>query len=146
LGHLLLYGITGDFLKHVDISLRRINAKNLIRTAEDFGVIAVPAHPYRDSSFGEALEGKDDAVSGISIIEAVNGVNSSQENKKASRLTTGNGLRGTGGSDAHYANHHWFLTCATQFDNPVYSDEDLAVELRKGNFRPIRLNKRERGH
>jgi predicted metal-dependent phosphoesterase TrpH len=146
LGHLLLYGITGDFLKHVDISLRRINAKNLVQTAQDCGVVAVPAHPYRDSNFGEAIEGKNEAVNGITVIEAVNGVNSSLENKKASLLTTGNRLKGTGGSDAHYANHHWFLTCATRFDNPVYSDEDLAEELRKGNFRPIRLNKRERGH
>ncbi|MFO7964723.1 MAG: hypothetical protein R6U50_12440 [Desulfobacterales bacterium] len=42
-------------------------------------------------------------------------------------------------TDTDYANHHWFLTCATEFENPVYSDDDLAKELESGNFRPVRL-------
>ena len=145
LGHLLLYGVTSGFLKHIDISLRRINAKTLIRVASDFGVVAIPAHPYRDSNFGEALEEKHDAIADVTVIEAVNGVNSPTENKKASLLTAGNGLNGIGGSDAHYANHHWFLTCATEFENPVHSDEDLVKELKRGAFRPIRLNRPKRG-
>lgn len=141
LGHLLVYGVTAGFLKHVDISLRRISAKTLIRMAADFGAVAVPAHPYRDSGFGEALEEKAEAIAGVSIIEAVNGVNSMMENQKARRLTERNGLKGIGGSDAHYANHHWFLTCATRFDHPVHSDEDLASALRAGNYEPVRLGK-----
>jgi predicted metal-dependent phosphoesterase TrpH len=139
LGHLLLYGITDKFLKQIDISNRRLSAEDIVRRIEDCGGIAVPAHPFRESAYGQALEEKRGTVSGVTVIESLNGVNTAEENQRASALASHNGLNSIGGSDAHFANHHWFLTCATKFNHPVFTDEDLVLELRKGAFSPIRL-------
>ncbi len=140
LGHLLLYGITDDFLKHTDISNRRHAAEDIIRRMEDCGGIAVPAHPFRESAYGQALEEKRDSVSGITVIETLNGVNTPEENQKTSALAFRNGLSSIGGSDAHFANRHWFLTCATKFDHPIHTDEDLVLALKNGTFEPVRLD------
>jgi predicted metal-dependent phosphoesterase TrpH len=140
LGHLLLYGITDEFLRRTDISNRRLSGADIVRRIEDCGGIAIPAHPFRESGYGQALEEKRENVSGITAIETLNGVNTAEENQKASALAVQNGLHGIGGSDAHFANHHWFLTCATRFDTPVFNDQDLVSELKNGAFSPIRLD------
>ncbi len=54
LGHLLLYGITDGFLKQIDISRRNLNSQKVIKTINDCGGIAIPAHPFRDSTYGNA--------------------------------------------------------------------------------------------
>ena len=140
LGHLLLYGISDEFLKHTDISNRRLPAGDIIQRIEACGGIAVPAHPFRESAYGQALEEKRESVSGITVVESLNGVNTAEENQRASALAHRNCLNGIAGSDAHFANHHWFLTCATQFDHRISTDEDLVSELKKGAFSPIRLD------
>lgn len=140
LGHLLVYGVTQNFLKKIDVSLLRLKAKDVIRTIGDYGGIAIPSHPFRESAFGEALSSNASEVNGISAIEAHNGSNTSEENGRAKKLASQKGLNGIGGSDAHYVNAHWFLTCATEFDRDVYSDEDLVRELKKGRYRPVILD------
>jgi predicted metal-dependent phosphoesterase TrpH len=140
LGHLLVYGVTKNFLKRIDVSLLRIKARDVIRVIGDYGGIAVPSHPYRESSYGDTLENNADELSGLSAIETYNGSNTQMENDKASKLATQKGLYGIGGSDAHYVNAHWFLTCATEFDNPIHTDEDLVRELKKGHYGPIILD------
>jgi len=140
LGHLLLYGITNSFLKKIDISSRGLESERVIKTINDCGGIAIPAHPFRESSYGSALAENDKALDEIEVIEELNGVNSTDQNEKARELVERNGLKGTGGSDAHYANHHWFLNSATEFRNPVHTMEDLVKELRYGEFRAIALD------
>lgn len=140
LGHLLLYGITDRFLKQVDVSRRNLNNQKVIKTINDCGGIAVPAHPFRNSIYGQALISGEDALDEISIIEELNGSNSRDENKKATALIEQTGLRGIGGSDAHYANQIWFLNCATEFENTIYNIEDLVKELRESNFHAFSLN------
>ena len=136
-GHLLLYGITAEFLRAVDISQRRLNSKEVIHIITDCGGIAIPSHPFRESRFGTALETQTKALNGITAIEEINGTNTAVQNKKATDLIEKNGLKGIGGSDAHYANQHWFIRCATAFNNPVHTMADLVKELRKGDFEPI---------
>ncbi len=140
LGHMLLYGITNEFLRRIDISNRRIETSTIVQAINDSGGIAVPAHPFRESVIGVALEEKREEIQGISVIEELNGVNDRSQNEKASRLVFNNGLYGMAGSDAHFSNSHWFLTCATEFYNPIHTVEDLIGELKKGAFRPIVLD------
>jgi predicted metal-dependent phosphoesterase TrpH len=140
LGHLLLYGITTGFLKQVDVSRRNLNSQKVIKTINDCGGIAVPAHPFRSSLFGRALTRGEINRDEVSIIEELNGGNSGEENKKATGLIEQTGLKGIGGSDAHFANRVWFLNCATEFENTIDTVETLVKELRSGHFRAIPLD------
>lgn len=139
-GHLLLYGITDEFLSAIDISERHLSSEKVIHTITDCGGIAIPSHPFRESGYGSALAAQTEALNGITVIEELNGTNTTEQNRKAIDLIGKNGLRGIGGSDAHYANKHWFLSCATAFNNPVHTMADLLKELRKGDFEPITLD------
>ena len=46
------------------------------------------------------------------------------------------GLTAVGGSDAHFPTPHWFLTCATEFERPIKTVEQICAELRAGRARP----------
>jgi hypothetical protein len=140
LGHLLLYGVTDAFLKQVDITHRRLHDQEVIRIIRDCGGMAIPAHPFRGSVYGKALENHRAVVQDITIIEVLNGANSPEQNAKAQALVVRNGLKGTGGSDAHFANRQWFLKCATEFFQPITTMEDLVKALSQGAFRPIVLD------
>jgi predicted metal-dependent phosphoesterase TrpH len=145
LGHLLLYGMTAQFLKQIDVSRRNLNSLKLIKAINDCGGIAIPAHPFRNSLYGRALTNQEINTDEIRIIEELNGSNSGAQNKKATALIKQTGLKGIGGSDAHYANRGWFLNYATEFENPINSIEDLVKELRHGDFRAIPLDSSTQG-
>ena len=136
-GHILLYGVTDECLRHIDITNRRLNDREVVRIMKECGGIAVPAHPFRESLHGKALEERREWVSGVEIIEQFNGANTEVQNAKATAIVARDSLRGIGGSDAHYVN--WFLTCATVFEQPVETMQALVEELYAGRFTPVRL-------
>jgi predicted metal-dependent phosphoesterase TrpH len=136
-GHILLYGVTAECLRFIDLTNRRLNDREVIRIMRECGGIAVPAHPFRESLHGKALEEKKDWVAGVEIIEQFNGANTEVQNAKASAIVARDDLRGIGGSDAHYVN--WFLTCATVFERQVDTMPELVEELYAGRFTPLRL-------
>jgi predicted metal-dependent phosphoesterase TrpH len=140
LGHLLLYGITPNFLKQVDVSKRNLNSHEVIKAINDCGGIAVPAHPFRDSIYGRALTESEFTLDEVSVIEELNGSNSRDENERATVLIKQTDLKGIGGSDAHYANRVWFLKCATEFEDAIYNTDDLVKALHCGDFRVISLD------
>jgi predicted metal-dependent phosphoesterase TrpH len=136
-GHILLYGVTDECLRYIDITNRRLNDREVVRIMKECGGIAISAHPFRESLHGKALEEKREWVTGVEIIEQFNGANSAAQNAKASALVARDGLRGIGGSDAHYVN--WFLKCATVFERQVETIHALVEELYAGRFTPIHL-------
>jgi predicted metal-dependent phosphoesterase TrpH len=136
-GHILLYGVTDECLRYIDITHRRLNDREVIRIVKECGGIAVPAHPFRESLHGKALEAKKDWTAGVEIIEQLNGANTEAQNAKASAIVARDGLRGIGGSDAHYLN--WFLKCATLFEQRVETMQELVEQLRAGRFTPMQL-------
>jgi predicted metal-dependent phosphoesterase TrpH len=136
-GHILLYGVTDECLCYIDITNRRLNDREVIRIMRECGGIAIPAHPFRESLHGKALEAKKEWVAGVEIIEQFNGANTEVQNAKASAIVERDGLRGIGGSDAHYVN--WFLKCATMFEQQVETMQALVEELYAGRFTPIQL-------
>jgi predicted metal-dependent phosphoesterase TrpH len=136
-GHILLYGITDECLRYIDITNRRLNDREVVRIMKECGGIAIPAHPFRESLHGKALEERREWVSGVEIIEQFNGANTEVQNAKATAIVTRDRLRGIGGSDAHYVN--WFLTCATVFEQPVETMQALVEELYAGRFTPVQL-------
>jgi predicted metal-dependent phosphoesterase TrpH len=136
-GHILLYGVTDACLRHIDLANRRLNDREVVHIMKECGGIAIPAHPFRESVHGKALEEKRDWVAGIEIIEQLNGANSEVQNAKATAIVARNGLRGIGGSDAHYVN--WFLKCATVFERQVETMQAVVEELYAGRFAPVQL-------
>jgi predicted metal-dependent phosphoesterase TrpH len=136
-GHILLYGVTAECLRYIDLTNRRLNDREVIRIMRECGGIAVPAHPFRESLHGKALEEKRDWVAGVEIIEQFNGANTEVQNSKASTIVARDGLRGIGGSDAHYIN--WFLKCATIFERQVETMQELVEELCAGRFTPVQV-------
>jgi predicted metal-dependent phosphoesterase TrpH len=136
-GHILLYGINDECLRSIDITNRRLNDREVIHIAKECGGIAIPAHPFRESLYGRALEGQQEWVAGVEIIEQFNGANTEAQNSKASAVVARDGLRGIGGSDAHYVN--WFLKFATVFERRIETMQELVAELYAGRFAPIQL-------
>jgi predicted metal-dependent phosphoesterase TrpH len=136
-GHILLYGVTDECLRYIDITNRRLNDCDVIRIVKECGGIAVPAHPFRESLHGKALEARKEWTAGVEIIEQLNGANTEAQNAQASAIVARDGIRGIAGSDAHYVN--WFLKCATMFEQPVETMRELVEELRAGRFTPIQL-------
>lgn len=136
-GHILLYGMTDECRRYVDITNRRLVDREVIRIVKECGGIAVSAHPFRESLHGKALESKKEWTEGIDIIEQMNGANTAAQNASAGAIVERDGLRGIGGSDAHYVN--WFLKCATRFDRQIETMQELVEELRAGRFAPLQL-------
>jgi predicted metal-dependent phosphoesterase TrpH len=136
-GHILLYGVTTESLRYIDLNNRRLNDREVIHIMKECGGIAIPAHPFRESLHGKALEERRDWVAGVEIIEQLNGANTEAQNTRASTIVARDNLRGIGGSDAHYVS--WFLKCATAFDRRIETMQELVEELYAGRFTALQL-------
>jgi hypothetical protein len=143
LGHLILFGVNTEIARRFDLTSRMLKSEHLIDVVHHEGGVAIPAHPFRDSGFGQRL----DALvarhgSAIGAIEAINGQNSEIENAHAIDAAMKLGLVQLGGSDAHFASARWFLTVATELEREVTTAEALCAEIRAGRARPYRYEDR----
>lgn len=139
LGHLLVYGINEQVLARFDLTKRMHDGRRIIAELENLGAVAVPSHPFRESVFGTIVERDFAEVAGVRILESCNGQNTPAQNARADALCTQHTLRCLGGSDAHYVDPRWFLTCATSFDETITSVAELVEALHYGNYRPVWL-------
>jgi predicted metal-dependent phosphoesterase TrpH len=136
LGHLLIFGVNRELARRFDLTSRMLRAERLIEFVHHEGGIAIPAHPFRESGYGSRLDGLLAKVGpALSMVEGVNGQNSTEQNAAALTACEKLGLIAVGGSDAHFASPRWFMTCATELERPVTSVEELCVELRAGRAR-----------
>ncbi len=146
LGHLLMFGVTGELLRRFDLRRNLLKSEGLSEVVHGEGGIAIPAHPLRDSGFGARLEDLIAKLgSALSAIEAVNGQNTRRQNDLALGAAEKLGLTALGGSDAHYANSGWFLNCATELERQVTTVEELCAELRAGRARPYLFDRQGAG-
>ncbi|MDP2662467.1 MAG: PHP domain-containing protein [Dehalococcoidia bacterium] len=136
-GHVLVYGLSRYISGIWDI-------KKLAHVVEQEGGAMFVAHPFREVY---SWDGKNwislltvQEASEMPIFQMVqgmevyNGATQANANEFAMEVCQHLGLLGTGGSDAHST--VGVGACATIFDNPIKSEEDLVRELRAGNFRP----------
>ncbi len=138
MGHFLVYGVNEELARRIDFGNVRTAALKLVAAAEDTGAIAIPAHPGR---FGIGLcEFADNGLdlSALRAGELLNGSNRPGEQDRAEELLTRLRLAGTGGSDAHLVSA--IGKCMTQFPATVSSESELVEGLKKGGFRPVRLD------
>src|SRR5258708_5684974 len=137
LGHLLIFGVTAELRRRFDLTSRMLRADRVMEFVHGEGGIAIPAHPFRDSGYGERLDGLLAKVGpALSAVEAINGQNSAAQNDAAIIACEKLGLTAVGGSDAHFATPKWFMTCASQLEREVATVTDLCVELRAGRVQP----------
>jgi predicted metal-dependent phosphoesterase TrpH len=140
LGHLLIFGVTAGLRKRFDLTSRMLRAERLIEYVHDDGGIAIPAHPFRDSGYGARLDALLAKLGpALSVVEAINGQNSPQQNTDALMACEKLGLTAVAGSDAHFATPKWFLTCATEFACDLASVAELCAELRSGRAKARQL-------
>ncbi len=117
-GHILALGVTEPIPKGLspDETIRRIN---------DFGGLAVAAHPGR---FYTGLSIHEVRASQFEAVEVANGGSSRRQNHLANMLADSKNLGKTGGSDAHHPEH--IGRCRTVFENEPTSVEELLEEIR----------------
>ena len=138
MGHFLVYGVSETLTDAVDFSDVTMDAMELVRAAEEFGAIALPAHPGR---FGIGLCEFADNGADFSLIKAAEGLNGSNrpgEQERAEELIQRLGVPATGGSDAHLVSA--IGKCMTSFEGRIANESDLVRELRSGNFGPVLLD------
>jgi len=140
-GHILAYGLT----KYVYGMHRSHELAHHIGEANG---TMVAAHPYRrqmpwyidnERDYEEALvrASRNPAYRYCAALESINGRATEQENAFSQRLCDLMSMHGTAGSDAHARTD--IGRCATQFERPIESIEDLIEELRAGRFRAVDL-------
>lgn len=137
-GHVLVYGIDARFTAAFDLADIALPHREVFRAAKEFGGFAVGAHAGRPR-IGIAAHVAERGVTldGIEALEVLNGGSSDAENARALALAEAHGLRGVGGSDAHFVSA--IGRCLTGFSRPITTIEALVEQLREGDFYPIRL-------
>jgi len=140
-GHMLVFG-----LDRYVYGIHRV--EELARIVAEVGGVIIAAHPYRrfllfhmrdgaqyEEALGRAL--KSPAFRYVHALEVINGNGGQRENAFAHDLRARLGLPGTAGSDAHAKGE--VGRCATLFERPIRSLQDLIRELKAGRFRPVQL-------
>lgn len=134
-GHILVYGVNDDILKHFDFSNVRLPAQHVITEVTRMGGIAMPCHPGRPTiGLIEHYE-KRPPLEGVCGVEALNGGSKKGENERVAELIDHYGYHAFGGSDSHLVS--FIGICATEFDRDITSTEDLVDALRGGGYRPL---------
>jgi len=123
----------GDFLVFgpVDHIASGMDAEDLMKWSKKEGAILIPAHPFRKERPVDM-----DILKKSKIIEGLNGRNRPHENELCQIWLRehGNGIKITGGSDAHTLEEVGRIV--TVFKNNIYNMEDLVKELRNNDFSP----------
>jgi predicted metal-dependent phosphoesterase TrpH len=137
-GHVLVYGIDQRFSRAFNLGDVALPHREVFRAAKEFGGFAIGAHAGRPriGLAGHVAE-RGVALDGIEALEVLNGGSSDVENACARALADAHGIRGVGGSDAHFVNA--IGRCLTAFRRPVTSIQALVEELSEGDYHPVRV-------
>jgi predicted metal-dependent phosphoesterase TrpH len=139
-GHVLVYGVNRDILARFDFANVRLPAQEVISEVWRMGGVALPCHPGRPNvGLCAHYEGKP-KLEGVVAVEALNGGSKKGEDARVRGLMTTHGYAGFGGSDSHLVS--FVGICATEFDRPLRTVEDLVDELRGARCRPVDFRNR----
>ena len=139
-GHVLVYGVNRDILARFDFANVRLPAQEVISEVWRMGGVALPCHPGRPNvGLCAHYEGKPE-LEGVVAVEALNGGSKKGEDARVRDLMTTHGYAGFGGSDSHLVS--FVGICATEFDRPIRTVEDLVDELRGARCRPVDFRNR----
>jgi predicted metal-dependent phosphoesterase TrpH len=134
-GHVLVFGVNDDIVRHFDFTNVRLDAQTLIDGIARMGGIAVPCHPGRPNiGLCEHYESKP-PLENVVAVEMLNGGSRKGEDDRSEELIKRFGYAATGGSDSHLVS--LIGLCATRFSADVRSMEDLVRELKTGTYEPV---------
>ncbi len=134
-GHVLVFGVTDDMVRHFDFTNVRLDAQKLIDGVARMGGIAVPCHPGRPNiGLCEHYESKP-PLENVVAVEMLNGGSRKGEDDRSEELIKRFGYAATGGSDSHLVS--LIGLCATRFSADIRSIDDLVNELRTGSYEPV---------
>ncbi len=138
-GHVLYYGAHPEIVRELDLAQQQLSVKPdgpaffaMVQALGDG--VAIPAHPYRETSILRTLPGADFA-SKLIAVEILNGKTPADQNRAAIDYARQHGLRGVGGSDAHQMSS--LYSYVTLFDGPIHTVDDLVLALRQGDYFPV---------
>jgi predicted metal-dependent phosphoesterase TrpH len=124
----------GDFLIFGPLENipKGMNAEGLLIWIRKEGGIAIPAHPFRK---GRPTDLR--LIQSSKVIESLNGRNNPHENELCRQWIHkyGNGVKQTGGSDAHTLEEVGQVV--TVFNKDIYDVDDLIEELYCGHYSPL---------
>ena len=139
-GHVLVYGVNRDILARFDFANVRLPAQEVISEVWRMGGVALPCHPGRPNVGLCAHYGGKPELEGVVAVEALNGGSKKGEDARVQELMTTHGYAGFGGSDSHLVS--FVGICATEFDRPIRTVENLVDELRAARCRPVDFRNR----
>ncbi len=142
-GHVLVYGVNDDILRRFDFADVRLPAQRLVREVWEMGGVALPCHPGRPNVGLCAHYETKPPLEGVVAVEALNGGSKKGEDARVQTLMAEHGYAGFGGSDSHLVS--FVGVCATEFERPIRSIDDLVQELRAGRCRPLDFRPRPPG-
>lgn len=140
IGHVLVYGVTREFLRRFDLADVSLPYAEVFRVAWETGGIAVGAHAGRPHiGLVDHVEARAVDLSPVRVVEALNGGSSDFENARAHDLAVARGLREVGASDAHFVSA--LGRCLTRFERRIATVDDLVAALRDPSspFQAVRL-------
>jgi len=134
-GHMLVYGVNDDILKHFDFKNVHLDAQEVLTEVARRGGIAMPCHPGRPTIGLIEHYQKKPPLEGVVGVEALNGGSKKGENERVAGLIQAYGYQAFGGSDSHLVS--FVGICATEFERDIKTIEDLVEALRTGGYRPL---------
>jgi len=134
-GHMLVYGVNDEILKHFDFKNVHLDAQEVITEVARRGGIAMPCHPGRPTIGLIEHYQKRPPLEGVVGVEALNGGSKKGENERVAGLIQAYGYQAFGGSDSHLVS--FVGICATEFERDLKTIEDLVDALRTGGYRPL---------
>ena len=146
IGHVLVFGVTPEFLGHFDLTSVSLPYEEVFKVAWDTGGIAVGAHAGRPRiGCVEHVDERGVTLEGVRVIEALNGGSNDYENGRAFDLAEKRGLRVVGASDSHFVSA--LGRCLTRFESRIRTMDDLVAVLRDQNasYTPMYLDDTKEG-
>ena len=134
-GHMLVYGVNDDILKHFDFKNVHLDAQEVLTEVARRGGIAMPCHPGRPTIGLIEHYQKRPPLEGVVGVEALNGGSKKGENERVAGLIQAYGYQAFGGSDSHLVS--FVGICATEFERDIKTIEDLVEALRTSGYRPL---------
>ena len=134
-GHVLVYGVNEDIVARFDFRNVRLPAQELVSEVDRLGGVALPCHPGRPTVGLCAHYEAKPPLEGVIAVEALNGGSRKGEDARVQELIRRHGYAAYGGSDSHLVS--FVGICATAFDAPIRTIEDLVAELRAARCRPV---------
>ncbi|MFK7913985.1 MAG: PHP-associated domain-containing protein [Pseudomonadales bacterium] len=137
-GHVLVFGVTPALTQALDFANIRLPLKDVLAACAAHGAVAVPCHPGRPRVGMCAHLDTYGVPEGVGIVEVMNGGSREDEDARAAQMAADLGYQGIGGSDSHIVSH--IGRCATHFEDPIATMDDLVAALKAGRFSATSLS------